>query len=157
MTATLKEIKQDIEEISNLFVVKGKCFCGKNKKLKKCSKCNAVYYCSTECQLKDWKVQHKKLCHLYPTKTETIDIGIFWANNHTTSFQIVGMDKQSKKKTILNLKGLSKEVKKRVKNLRKAESPPDGYKLCIYMISDTDSVLIDYVGVKHKRRHIKKT
>ncbi len=33
-----------------------------NKKLKKCSKCKVAYYCSPECQKKDWN-RHKKLCH----------------------------------------------------------------------------------------------
>ena len=29
---------------------------------KKCTKCKAVYYCSKECQVKDWKENHKKEC-----------------------------------------------------------------------------------------------
>uniref|UniRef100_A0A6C0CGX5 MYND-type domain-containing protein n=1 Tax=viral metagenome TaxID=1070528 RepID=A0A6C0CGX5_9ZZZZ len=28
----------------------------------KCSKCCAAYYCSEECQKKDWKIRHKVLC-----------------------------------------------------------------------------------------------
>jgi hypothetical protein len=29
----------------------------------KCSKCKKTYYCSRECQIKDWK-QHKQSCEL---------------------------------------------------------------------------------------------
>uniref|UniRef100_A0A6C0I2B3 MYND-type domain-containing protein n=1 Tax=viral metagenome TaxID=1070528 RepID=A0A6C0I2B3_9ZZZZ len=28
----------------------------------KCSKCRCVWYCSKECQARDWKVRHKKSC-----------------------------------------------------------------------------------------------
>eukprot|EP00592_Proboscia_alata_P029743 CAMPEP_0194447364 /NCGR_PEP_ID=MMETSP0176-20130528/128966_1 /TAXON_ID=216777 /ORGANISM="Proboscia alata, Strain PI-D3" /LENGTH=374 /DNA_ID=CAMNT_0039274213 /DNA_START=155 /DNA_END=1279 /DNA_ORIENTATION=- len=33
------------------------------KRLKQCIKCKAVYYCSRECQVADWK-EHKKLCKI---------------------------------------------------------------------------------------------
>jgi len=32
-----------------------------SKNMKKCSRCKCVYYCSSECQLADWK-KHKKIC-----------------------------------------------------------------------------------------------
>ena len=45
------------------------CFCGncgKNvqpgEKFKQCSKCNAEWYCSKECQVEAWKAGHKKDC-----------------------------------------------------------------------------------------------
>jgi hypothetical protein len=56
--------------------VLGCAFCGKNpeagsKKLEKCSKCQAVWYCSKECQRKHWKSGHKAMCSFpkakYPT------------------------------------------------------------------------------------------
>jgi len=34
---------------------------GKDGKLKKCSGCNAIFYCSPECQKLDWK-RHKHEC-----------------------------------------------------------------------------------------------
>ena len=38
--------------------------CGKEaEKMKKCSVCKLVRYCSEECQLEDWK-KHKKKCKL---------------------------------------------------------------------------------------------
>jgi hypothetical protein len=38
------------------------CFCcGASGQLKKCSGCDIAYYCSTECQRKNWR-EHKKLC-----------------------------------------------------------------------------------------------
>ena len=33
----------------------------KHEKMKKCSQCKNAYYCSRECQVKDWK-KHKKVC-----------------------------------------------------------------------------------------------
>jgi hypothetical protein len=36
----------------------------KGTKLKSCSKCGTVKYCSVDCQLKDWKSEHKKACGL---------------------------------------------------------------------------------------------
>ena len=32
------------------------------KKLKNCARCKSAQYCSRECQVKDWKSGHKKLC-----------------------------------------------------------------------------------------------
>jgi hypothetical protein len=37
--------------------------CGKSEgKMKLCSSCRIAYYCSHECQKKDWKAGHKKTC-----------------------------------------------------------------------------------------------
>ena len=39
--------------------------CGKRGEgFKKCTKCKVTYYCSRECQVKDWKSGHKQLCKL---------------------------------------------------------------------------------------------
>ena len=35
--------------------------CKKKGKMKKCSRCRSTYYCSRECQVKDWE-EHKKVC-----------------------------------------------------------------------------------------------
>ena len=32
--------------------------------MQRCSKCRAVYYCSRECQAKDWGRGHKELCKI---------------------------------------------------------------------------------------------
>jgi hypothetical protein len=32
-------------------------------KMKSCSKCHSVYYCSCDCQLRHWKKMHKKECN----------------------------------------------------------------------------------------------
>jgi hypothetical protein len=37
------------------------CVCGNPFKLKRCSACSTVRYCSTECQKNDWRI-HKKVC-----------------------------------------------------------------------------------------------
>jgi hypothetical protein len=51
-------------------------FCGKkpeggSKKLQKCSKCQAVRYCSKECQKKHWKGGHKAMCSFPKAKHPT--------------------------------------------------------------------------------------
>ena len=33
------------------------------KEFAQCSRCKLAFYCSRECQVKDWKDGHKKLCH----------------------------------------------------------------------------------------------
>ncbi|MCF7900290.1 zinc finger MYND domain-containing protein [Candidatus Babeliales bacterium] len=38
------------------------------KELKVCAKCQFAYYCSPECQKKDWSEKHQKHCHLYVKK-----------------------------------------------------------------------------------------
>jgi hypothetical protein len=35
-----------------------------DEKLKKCTRCKTMFYCSKECQVKDWK-KHKKICKKY--------------------------------------------------------------------------------------------
>ena len=42
---------------------------------KKCGKCQAVYYCSPECQKKHWKQQHKKECNHMEELMQTESIG----------------------------------------------------------------------------------
>ncbi len=37
--------------------------CGKTTELKKCARCQKIFYCSRECQKKDWP-NHKAECHL---------------------------------------------------------------------------------------------
>ena len=51
-------------------------FCGKtpeagSKELQKCSKCQAVWYCSKECQTKHWKGGHKAMCSFPKAKHPT--------------------------------------------------------------------------------------
>ena len=36
---------------------------GKHQKLLACAACKEVYYCSRECQIKDWKARHKLECN----------------------------------------------------------------------------------------------
>ncbi|KAF1967994.1 hypothetical protein BU23DRAFT_602460 [Bimuria novae-zelandiae CBS 107.79] len=58
------------EQVMAILAKKNKCFhCGtaqaKNgKALMKCARCKFAQYCSTECQLADWKKEHKQLCNL---------------------------------------------------------------------------------------------
>jgi len=44
-------------------------YCDKVLKLKICSKCNAIKYCSKECQREHWHV-HKKVCNLVNAASE---------------------------------------------------------------------------------------
>jgi hypothetical protein len=46
-------------------------YCKKGEKLKKCSRCKSSYYCSNECQLKDWG-NHKKYCGNFEYNKENI-------------------------------------------------------------------------------------
>lgn len=42
------------------------CFsCRKPGPTQRCAKCQVVFYCSKECQVKDWKDQHKQLCRVW--------------------------------------------------------------------------------------------
>jgi hypothetical protein len=42
----------------------GECYCAAVAEFR-CSKCGVVWYCSEECQRKDWKTNHKKMCETY--------------------------------------------------------------------------------------------
>jgi len=46
------------------------------KKLKKCSKCNCVRYCSIACQTRDWKLKHKNICSSIQSHEGEDDINI---------------------------------------------------------------------------------
>jgi len=57
------EKKRETEDKGNAKKAARVCqLCGKEaEKMKKCSVCRLVRYCSQECQLEDWK-EHKKSC-----------------------------------------------------------------------------------------------
>lgn len=40
--------------------------CGSSENLKRCSKCKQVFYCSSRCQVQDWKGKHRKECKNVP-------------------------------------------------------------------------------------------
>jgi hypothetical protein len=73
--------------------VKTCCYCKKletqmdNALLMKCQRCKAIYYCSKECQVADWK-SHKKICKesgigsRSASKTERITISAFIESNY---------------------------------------------------------------------------
>jgi hypothetical protein len=54
---------------TNQIKIEKLCFSCKNKTTKKCVKCEAAYYCTKECQVKDWSI-HKLICDysLFPNK-----------------------------------------------------------------------------------------
>lgn len=57
MSKAVKKCKKD-KELGLEF----KCPCGKkDKEMKKCGRCKKIYYCSKECQIKDWQ-NHKSEC-----------------------------------------------------------------------------------------------
>jgi hypothetical protein len=56
----IKLIKSKNQKI-NSFCICHNCYL-RLKKMKKCSRCKNMYYCSSECQKKDW-VFHKKTCN----------------------------------------------------------------------------------------------
>ena len=50
-------------DVFDQFMEEPKCaVCGEAAK-QRCSKCKGVWYCSRECQLKNWK-EHKKMCKM---------------------------------------------------------------------------------------------
>ena len=52
-------------------------FCGKEGALR-CSKCKRVYYCSKQCQVRDWPI-HKSVCGKYlKDYTDAVAVFIFW-------------------------------------------------------------------------------
>ena len=63
-----------------VIIVKPVCFCCKTKEPvpKRCNGCNVAYYCSKQCQEKDWE-NHKKCCkmvkadRLNKKRTPTVD------------------------------------------------------------------------------------
>eukprot|EP01029_Cantina_marsupialis_P014055 TRINITY_DN3111_c1_g1_i1.p1 TRINITY_DN3111_c1_g1~~TRINITY_DN3111_c1_g1_i1.p1 ORF type:complete len:216 (-),score=41.77 TRINITY_DN3111_c1_g1_i1:254-901(-) len=62
---SLKEITKmgEILGKSKAKATKGICsVCGKAEAKQKCGACSIPYYCSKECQKKDWKGEHKELC-----------------------------------------------------------------------------------------------
>lgn len=65
--ANTPEIEGPAESKEKCCQVCGKTGAGPNgdKPLKKCSKCQQVFYCSVECQKKDWPT-HKLVCKVDP-------------------------------------------------------------------------------------------
>ena len=67
VTSVTEEFNYDLKEsvkelLSHLSSVCGGCR-KKGDGFKCCSKCNCIYYCSVECQIKDWKENgHKEQC-----------------------------------------------------------------------------------------------
>jgi hypothetical protein len=63
--------------------------CGKlDVNMKKCSRCTLRFYCSKECQIKDWNIGHKNICK--PPTTEEIilrDINKILAQPAMVTFQ----------------------------------------------------------------------
>ena len=54
-----KQITETLSELSSMCRVCGK----KGERYKQCSRCTCVYYCSVNCQRKDWKENgHKEEC-----------------------------------------------------------------------------------------------
>ncbi|GMI00942.1 hypothetical protein TrLO_g12173 [Triparma laevis f. longispina] len=64
-----KEIEEEEEliekvetfEVSENVSEERKCEACEKEGAKKCSRCKVVWYCSKDCQVKDWKI-HKKIC-----------------------------------------------------------------------------------------------
>eukprot|EP01124_Arcella_intermedia_P007721 TRINITY_DN14781_c0_g1_i1.p1 TRINITY_DN14781_c0_g1~~TRINITY_DN14781_c0_g1_i1.p1 ORF type:complete len:801 (-),score=192.38 TRINITY_DN14781_c0_g1_i1:28-2430(-) len=47
------------------YTAEKRCVCGSIQNLKKCARCKIVYYCSVDCQRKDWRT-HKENCSKIP-------------------------------------------------------------------------------------------
>ena len=66
----------DIYSLFFLFEMSYKCqYCKKDGTLR-CSKCKRVFYCSKECQLRDWPI-HKSVCGKFlKDYTDSIAVGV---------------------------------------------------------------------------------
>uniref|UniRef100_A0A7S3CPS8 MYND-type domain-containing protein n=1 Tax=Strombidium rassoulzadegani TaxID=1082188 RepID=A0A7S3CPS8_9SPIT len=53
-------------DVFDQFIEDPKCSCCGDTATQRCSKCKSEWYCSRECQIKQWK-QHKKLCETLAT------------------------------------------------------------------------------------------
>ena len=51
----------------------------KSEHLKQCSRCSCLFYCSKECQKKDWK-SHKVLCSYLTTAAEEVGADNFFGH-----------------------------------------------------------------------------
>ncbi|KAK7041517.1 hypothetical protein VNI00_009387 [Paramarasmius palmivorus] len=75
----LREAHMSRQDINRFQMALGRVYCsnvkcstviadtGRSPKMKKCSQCRVVVYCSLTCQKDDWKINHREVCsHLQP-------------------------------------------------------------------------------------------
>lgn len=100
--------------------------CGKteNKTLKKCSRCSEVFYCSKECQTKEWPM-HKKICH---QAKSTISLEKIWEKIQRTFWQdkLPAACPISRDDLWLNLAKMDSEDTPFVKNFLQSFKPDKG-------------------------------
>lgn len=62
-----KEFDADLgQKLINVYKEQVGCFnCRKPNPTKRCGQCQIVWYCDRECQVTDWKKQHKQLCQVW--------------------------------------------------------------------------------------------